>query len=273
MLEYGYTDYTMYIGEHLGNPERERIRRMSLEEARKETFEHPNNLLLCYDTRRRSATTPVDDQLRHSYTASYGTHSKETLLPIDSQPSITEQPRPFGLPDEQFAHLDGRARMITKAPIRLLTLQALELNRRRVFWDIGFCTGSVSIEARLQFPHLTVVSFEIRPEGEELMRINSHRFGAPGITSLIGDFLQTDLEPLPRPDAVFIGGHGGKLDDILVRLKEVLQPGGCIVFNSVSPNSRELFRKGAENAGMSLQPSLHIALNDYNPIEIMKVTL
>ena len=35
MLEYGYTDYTMYIGEHLGNPERERIRRMSLEEARK----------------------------------------------------------------------------------------------------------------------------------------------------------------------------------------------------------------------------------------------
>ena len=156
---------------------------------------------------------------------------------------------------------------------QLLTLQALELNRRRVFWDIGFCTGSVSIEARLQFPHLTVVSFEIRPEGEELMRINSRRFGAPGITALIGDFLQTDLEALPRPDAVFIGGHGGKLDDILVRLKEVLQPGGCIVFNSVSPNSRELFRKGAENAGMFLQPSLHIALNDYNPIEIMKVTL
>ena len=105
------------------------------------------------------------------------------------------------------------------------------------------------------------------------MRINSRRFGAPGITALIGDFLQTDLEPLPRPDAVFIGGHGGKLEDILVRLKEVLQPGGCIIFNSVSPNSRELFRKGAENAGMSLQPSLHIAFNDYNPIEIMKVTL
>ena len=145
MLEYGYNSYTMYVGEHLGNPERERIRRMSLEEAEKETFEHPNNLLLCYDTRRRSATTPVDDQLRHPYTVSYDTHSKEALLPIDSQPSITEQPRPFGLPDEQFAHLDGRARMITKAPIRLLTLQALELNRRRVFWDIGFCTGSVSI--------------------------------------------------------------------------------------------------------------------------------
>ena len=47
------------------------------------------------------------------------------------------------------------------------------------------------------------------------MRINSRRFGAPGITALIGDFLQTDLEALPRPDAVFIGGHGGKLENIL----------------------------------------------------------
>ena len=63
MLEYGYIDYTMYIGEHLGNPERERIRRMSLEEAEKETFEHPNNLLLCYDTRRQSATTPIARKL------------------------------------------------------------------------------------------------------------------------------------------------------------------------------------------------------------------
>ena len=171
MLEYGYTDYTMYIGEHLGNPERERIRQLGLEEASEEVFEHPNNLLLYADTSYKSMQTPCTDlsEFRNHLT------------------------RPFGLPDEQFAHLDGRARMITKAPIRLLTLQVLELNRRRVFWDIGFCTGSVSIEARLQFPHLTIVSFEIRPEGEELMRINSRRFGAPGITALIGDFLQTAL--------------------------------------------------------------------------------
>ena len=254
MLEYGYNYYTMYVGEHLGNPEKERIRQLSLEEAAESTFEHPNNLLLCIDTRYRSVLTPDADQYRHPMPISIDTRS-------------------FGLPDEQFAHLDGRARMITKSPIRLLTLQALELNRRRVFWDIGFCTGSVSIEARLQFPHLTVVSFEIRPEGEELMRTNSRRFGALGITAIIGDFLQTELKDLPRPDAVFIGGHGGQLEEILIRLKEVLQPDGCIVFNSVSPNSRELFRKGTETAGMFLHPSLHITLNEYNPIEIMKAIL
>ena len=163
--------------------------------------------------------------------------------------------------------------MITKAPIRLLTLRALELNSRRVFWDIGSCTGSVSIEARLQFPHLTVVSFEIRPEGRQLMEVNSRRFGVPGIQHLTGDFLQTDLSSLPLPDAVFIGGHGGKLGEMMEGIKKLLQPGGCIVFNSVSAESGKAFREAAAKLGMQLQPSVRIALDDYNPIEIMKATL
>lgn len=228
MLEYGYQRYTMYVGEHLGNPEKERIRHMTLKEAVQDEFQYPNNLLL------------------------YATSFPES--------------RPFGIPDEQFAHLDGRARMITKAPIRLLTLQALELNRHRVFWDIGFCTGSVSIEARLQFPHLTIVSFEIREEGKELMNINSRRFGTPGITAIIGDFLQTATDTLSRPDAVFIGGHGGHLPEMLMKIKETLQPNGCIVFNSVSAESKNAFIEGAKAAGFTLHPSTRIALNDYNPI-------
>lgn len=242
MLEYGYTYYIMYVGEHLGNPSKERIRRMTLAEATQGTFEHPNNLILYYEAHSSATTSPV----------------------------IV---RPFGIPDELFEHLEGRARMITKAPIRLLTLQTLELNRHRVFWDIGFCTGSVSIEARLQFPHLTVVSFEIRPEGEELMKVNSHKFGAPGITAVIGDFLQTNIDPYPHPDAVFIGGHGGHLKEILARIKEVLQPDGCIVFNSVSAESKAAFSEGVEELEMMLHPSMSIALNNYNPIEIMKATL
>lgn len=253
LLEYSYTYYIMYIGEHLGNPDRERIRRITLQEAAEGEFEHPNCLLL---------------------------HADDALLAIAEGPSLPSRSvagimscRPFGIPDEHFAHLPGRPGMITKAPIRLLTLQALELNRRPVLWDIGFCTGSISIEARLHFPHLTVVAFEIRPEGEELMRTNARRFGAPGITAITGDFLLTDLEHLPRPDAVFIGGHGGHLPDVLARIKEVLLPGGCIVFNSVSAESKAAFTGSAEALGLALQPSTRIALNDYNPIEIMKATL
>lgn len=231
LLEYGYNYYNMYIGEHLGNNQRERVSLQSLEAAARTDFETPNCIILQAD-----------------------------VVP----------PRPFGLPDEHFEHLDGRSRMITKMPIRLLTLQALDLPTRCVLWDIGFCTGSVSIEARLQFPHLQVCSFEIRPECQQLMNVNSHRFGTPGISVLIGDFLETDISLLPAPDAVFIGGHGGKLQEMLQKIQSVLLPGGCIVFNSVSIDSRTVFEKSVHKNGLQLCAPRHIALDDYNPITIMK---
>lgn len=234
MLDYGYDQYKMCVGEHLGNPEKECITHLSIAEAVKQAFTNPNCLIL------------------------QASHTK---------------PRIFGIPDERFAILEGRPRMITKAPIRLLSLQALDLYQKHTLWDIGFCTGSVSIEAKLQFPHLEIVSFEVREEGKELMRINSQRFGTPGITALIGDFLKQDLNNLPRPDAVFIGGHNGQLSSMLERIKSVLLPGGCVVFNSVSQESQQAFKQQAEEIGFTLQPSMHVTLNDFNPIEIIKATL
>ena len=235
MLDYGYTDYMMSVGEHLGNPERERVTTLTLEEASQRDFSHPNCIIL------------------------------------SSSPT---RPRPFGIPDSDFALLDGREKMITKMPIRLLTLQALDLPRRHVLWDIGFCTGSVSIEARLQFPHLHIEAFEIRPECEAIIHENARRFGAPGISIHIGDFLKESIEELPHPDAVFIGGHGGHLKDILDRVLTVLSDDGVIVFNSVtSPkvpvNSRQLWDEACAELHLNQNPPLRIQLNDYNPIEIL----
>ncbi len=236
MLDYGYNGYTMHVGEHLGNPERERITTLSLQEVIVKEFDYPNCLIL----------TGND-------------------LP----------PRHFGIPDGEFALLNGREKMITKMPVRLLTLQALELPRRRVMWDIGFCTGSVSIEARLQFPHLHIEAFECRPEGEALMRENSRRFGAPGISSHICDFLKADISQLPPPDAVFIGGHGGHLKEIIKKVLTVLTPGGCIVMNSVSSAavhtcSYQLFNEACEELGLTQEPPMRIIINDNNPIIILK---
>ena len=170
MLEYGYTNYTIYVGEHLGNPSLEKVTTLTLEEAAKTEFAMPNCLIL------------------YSCNSSDSCSKKETW---------------FGIPDNEFTLLDGREKMITKMPIRLLTLQALDLPKRHVFWDIGFCTGSVSIEARLQFPHLHIEAFEIRPECEAIIQENAHRFGVPGINVHIGDFLETDITALPHPNAVF----------------------------------------------------------------------
>ena len=245
MLDYGYTDYQLSVGEHLGNPSLEKVTTLSLEEATRRDFSMPNCMILA------------------------------------CQKDITQrQKRSFGIPDSAFALLDGREKMITKMPIRLLTLQALELASRQVFWDIGFCTGSVSIEARLQFPHLQICSFEIRPECEAIIQENTRRFGAPGIDIHIGDFLQTDITMLPRPDAVFIGGHGGRLKGIIAKVLTVLQPAGIIVFNSVTspvvskmtdrPGSRQLWDEACASLHLSQEPPLQIQLNDYNPIDILK---
>ncbi len=241
MLDYGYDSYQMIVGEHLGNPSLEKISTLSLEEAVRRDFSNPNCVIL--------------DAFNH-------------------QPSAINHP--FGIPDSDFVLLDGREKMITKMPIRLLTLQALDLPNRHVLWDIGFCTGSVSVEARLQFPHLTICAFEIRPECESIIKENARRFGAPGIDIHIGDFLETDITALPRPDAVFIGGHGGRLKEIMAKVLTVLSEGGVIVFNSVtspkvSIDSRRLWNEACQDFGLRQEPPLHIQLNDYNPIEILKV--
>ena len=239
MIDYGYTNYQMHVGEHLGNPSLECVTTLSLDEASQREFSHPNCLII----------------------------EQQGEMPT----------RPFGISDADFTLLDGREKMITKMPIRLLTLQALELRKKNVFWDIGFCTGSISIEARLQFPHLQICAFEIRPECEAIIQENTRKFGAPGIDIHIGDFLDADLSALPRPDAVFIGGHGGHLKEIMSKVKTVLADNGCIVMNSVKAplvktDSHQLWDEACQELGLRQAPPTRIILNDNHPIEILKIS-
>ena len=240
MIDYGYTNYQMHVGEHLGNPSLECVTTLSLDEASRREFSHPNCLII----------------------------EQQGEMPT----------RLFGIPDADFTLLDGREKMITKMPIRLLTLQALELRKKNVFWDIGFCTGSISIEARLQFPHLQICVFEIRPECEAIIQENTRKFGVPGIDIHIGDFLEADLSALPHPDAVFIGGHGGHLKEIMAKVKSVLAENGCIVMNSVKAplvktDSHQLWDEACQGLGLKQELPTRIILNENHPIEILKAIL
>jgi precorrin-6Y C5,15-methyltransferase (decarboxylating) len=91
-----------------------------------------------------------------------------------------------------------------------------------------------------------------------------------GITTLIGDFLKMDITSLEKPDAVFVGGHGGRLKEMMSKIYSVLDSGGCIVMNSVTSQSHELFLDAAQELKMEIEPTLHAALNEYNPIDILK---
>lgn len=233
MLDYGYDNYTMTIGENLGNEVKERITTLSPSDNfdTDKSFDIPNCLIL-----------------QKTY----------------------DRKKPFGIPETDFALLDGRAKMITKMPVRLVSLSFLDLYCRKSFWDVGFCTGSVSIEAKLQFPHLSVTSFEIREEGRSLIEENSKRFGALGITPIIGDFLEQDVSAYPAPDAIFIGGYGGKLPEFIKKLHNIMLPGGCIVFNSVSEQSRQTFIDSINSVGMKITRSTKVTVDEHNPIYILK---
>ena len=231
MLEYGYDNYRMTVGVHLGNKQAEEVHTLLLNEVIERDFAFPNCVIL------------------------ERTYQRERL---------------FGIPESSFYLLNGREKMITKSPIRLQALSMLDLHQKHTFWDIGFCTGSVSIEAKLQFPHLQIHAFECRPEGETLINLNTRKFGTPGIEYHIGDFMELNLSDLPAPDAVFIGGHGGKLTEMLQKIDRYLLPGGCIVFNSVSENSLHLFREGIEAIDRRIDNEISITVDSYNPITIIK---
>lgn len=243
MLEFGYNHYDMYVGEHLGNPELENITILTLEDAAQRNFSFPNCVIIW-----------------------------------DKEQKI--RGKRYGIPDNEFFLLDGRENMITKMPIRLLTLQELDLPHRHTLWDIGFCTGSISIEARLLFPHLHIEAFEIRPECEAIIQENMRRHGAPGINIHIGDFLETPL-PLGEgsgerlPDAVFIGGHGGRLKEIMEKVLRYLAPEGIIVMNSVvaprvTTDSHRLWDEACQELGLRQDPPTRIQLNDHHPITILR---
>ena len=113
---------------------------------------------------------------------------------------------------------------------------------------------------------------------EAIIQENTRKFGAPGIDVHIGDFLETDLSALPRPDAVFIGGHGGKLKEIMAKVKTVLAENGCIVMNSVKAplvktDSHQLWDEACQELNLRQAPPTKIILNDNHPIEILKATL
>jgi precorrin-6B C5,15-methyltransferase / cobalt-precorrin-6B C5,C15-methyltransferase len=231
MCQYGYDNYVMQIGECLGGPQ-ERITSAPVTDIKGRTFQHPNCLLLQMTDRRRTAK---------------------------------------GVPDQLFNHLDGRPKMITKMPVRLTTLALMALHQRSVLWDVGSCTGSMAIEARLQAPHLQVTAFEIRPESADLIPANCQQLGAPGIELIMGDFRETAHGGLPAPDALFIGGYGGEMEAVLDHAHHFLQAGGIMAFNAVSEKSQTAFLKWAGQNHYNILHNTKLMADQHNAITILVI--
>jgi len=111
-------------------------------------------------------------------------------------------PRASGLPDEMFA-TDG---VMTKRPIRALTLSALAPRAGEVLWDLGAGSGSISVEWCLAAPGTQAHAVESRDDRASIIKRNAEAFGiAHRLAVTVGEWRDA-LGALPGPDAVFIGG-------------------------------------------------------------------
>ncbi len=140
---------------------------------------------------------------------------------------------PLGIPDQMFHHRTRRGELITRREIRLLSLCYLELCPFEILWDVGAGSGSVSIEAGCLNQSSKIFAIEKDGEAYQNLEDNVRAFGALGVHPIAG--VAPDVfAQLPDPDAVFIGGSGGKLEAILGAALERLKPGGRLVINCIT---------------------------------------
>jgi len=131
------------------------------------------------------------------------------------------------LPDDAFA---THNHLITKREVRMLVLAELALEAGDTLWDIGAGSGAIGIEAARLHPGVQVYAVEKRAKLLPIIRENLRRFPAPGY-HLTHGVAPEALASWPDPDAVFIGGSGGRMDAIIAEVKRRLRPGGRLVIN------------------------------------------
>nr|WP_320015537.1 precorrin-6y C5,15-methyltransferase (decarboxylating) subunit CbiE [uncultured Desulfobacter sp.] len=157
-------------------------------------------------------------------------------------------PLRLGIPDNWFVHEKG---LITKTPVRVLSLASLELAPDNILWDLGAGSGSVGIEATLFLPDGFVYAVEKNQRRVAQIKANVERFKVKNLSVILAQ-LPHGLANLPRPDRVFIGGSGKNLGQVLDVVATVLNPLGRIVVNTVLMETLHLAVSVLEEKGFGV---------------------
>ena len=138
--------------------------------------------------------------------------------------------RLFGNPDVAFAQSQPKRGLITQAEVRSIAMAQLDVRPTSIVWDIGAGSGSVAIEAAQLAHEGTVYAIEPELGDVALLQANAEAFGVPNVRAVAGRAPDV-LDGLPDPDAVFVGGTGRRVDEVLKAVFGRLLPGGRIAVN------------------------------------------
>lgn len=119
---------------------------------------------------------------------------------------------------------------MTKEEARSVSLAKLDLREAKKFLDIGTGTGSIAIEAAYLYPTLQVTTIDSNQTALDVLKQNQKKFQLKNIYSLLG---KAPVELNDYFDAIFVGGTGGNMNEILSWSFQRLDVGGRLVLNFI----------------------------------------
>lgn len=137
----------------------------------------------------------------------------------------------FGIPEASFYR--RREGLITKQELRAVSLAKMHLTEESVLWDIGAGSGAVSIEASFLARRGHIYAIEKNEKDIAIIKKNLRKFNVSNV-EVVKTFAPDGLDNLPDPTAVFIGGSGGRVKEILDLVSQRLESGGRIAINIVA---------------------------------------
>ncbi|MGW8700487.1 precorrin-6y C5,15-methyltransferase (decarboxylating) subunit CbiE [Streptomyces lavenduligriseus] len=177
-------DRVLVVASALGDPERERVERVTAAEAAARDWGAAVSVVLCLDEAR-------------------------ALGAVRTVAGVPAAPERWALQEDAFAHRDS---MITKFEVRALALARLGPRLGDLVWDVGAGSGSVAVEcARLG---AAVVAVEKAADGVGRIRANARAHGVE--VDVVHGAAPAALAGLADdPDAVFVGGGGRELPEVV----------------------------------------------------------
>lgn len=136
---------------------------------------------------------------------------------------------------------------MTKSEVRAISIDKLALSKKKSLLDVGAGTGSISIQAAREYPQISVTAVEMNPAGIDIIQQNIQKFGLHNI-NLIQGMAPQDI-PDQTYDAIFIGGSGSYLKEIIDFASIHLNDHGMIVLNFILFENAMQIEKLLANAG------------------------
>lgn len=133
--------------------------------------------------------------------------------------------------DDEF--IRGNCPM-TKEEVRILSTIKLSLEKDYRALDIGAGTGSVSIQMSKVCSLGEVVAIERDTEALEVIYKNKEKFSSENLNVVVGEALEVEKDIKGEFDAIFIGGSGGNIEDIIKKYGAKLKSGKNMVLNFIT---------------------------------------